>query len=160
MLRTIEKEHIEDEIKKLPFRRAAAIEALLIVQKHRGFIDDEILKEIALFLDMSSEELDSIATFYNLIFRRPVGKNVIRICDSVSCFIVDYKKIYLAIKNYLNIDFGQTSKDGNFTLIPAQCLGCCDKAPALMINDDLYCDLSEEKIIAILKSYQEKKDDN
>lgn len=160
MLTTDEIEKINHEAKKFPFKKAAAIDALIEVQKSRGYISDEVLIDIANILDMSASELDSIATFYNLIYRKPVGKKVVRVCDSVSCYILGYNKIIKSIKNYLNINLGETTKDNQFTVLPAQCLGTCDKGPAMMINNDLYQNLSEEKVIEILKKYAEEKDDS
>ena len=80
---------IENEISHLPNRASAAIDALKIVQSYRGWISDESLNAIAELLDMSAGELDGIATFYNLIYRQPVGEKVILYCDSVSCWLMD-----------------------------------------------------------------------
>ena len=160
MLTNDEIEKINHEAKKFPFKKAAAIDALIEVQKSRGYISDEVLIDIANILDMSASELDSIATFYNLIYRKPVGKKVIRICDSVSCYILGYNKVIKSIKNHLNVNLGETTKDNQFTVLPAQCLGTCDKGPAMMINNDLYQNLSEEIVIEILKKYSEEKDDS
>ena len=154
MLTTEEKSEIDIEVAKYEYKQGACLEALTIVQHHRGWVSDESLKEIAVYLEMSPAELDSIATFYNLIFRRPVGKNVIRICDSVSCWIKGYEDIREKIRQHLGIDLGQTTVDNSFTMVPNQCLGCCDHAPALMINDDLYGDLDPQKIGDILEKHQ------
>jgi NADH-quinone oxidoreductase subunit E len=131
---------IDHEIALVPVRRAAAIEALKIVQQHRGWISDDSLHAIAGYLEISPEELDSVATFYNLVFRKPVGRNVILLCDSISCYVMGYEKIYAQIRERLNIGFGQTTPDGRFTLLPNACLGTCDHAPALMINNELFMD--------------------
>lgn len=156
MLSTEETHEIDLEIKKVPYKQSACLEALAIVQHHRGYVSDDALKAVAQYLSMSSAELDGIATFYNLIYRKPVGDNVIRICDSVSCWILGYEKIKNAIKNELGINLGQTTPDNRFTLLPTQCLGTCDHAPALMIGNDLYRDLNESNVVQILKSYQKK----
>lgn len=153
MLDDHEKAEIDKEIAKFPVKRSACLDALLVVQKHRGHVSDEALTAVAHYLDMSATELDGIATFYNLIFRKPVGQSVIRLCDSVCCFIMGYEAIRTAIKEELAIDFGQTSNDQKFTLLPAQCLGTCDKAPAMMINDELYQNLTPERVKAIIISY-------
>lgn len=156
---TVEEKHeIDLEIAKVPFRKSASIEALALVQRNRGYISNEALRAIAQYLGMSDAELDGIATFYNLIYRQPVGKNVVRLCDSVSCWILGYEKIKAKIKNELGIDLGGTTADKQFTFLPAQCLGTCDHAPAMMIGDELYRDLNEENVIQILKSYKEKSD--
>lgn len=154
MLSEEEIKRIDHEIDHLPYRSAACIEALKIVQEARGWVSDDNIKQVADYLEMSSEEVDSVATFYNLIFRRPVGRHVILVCDSISCWVVGYEKILAALKSRLNIDWGETTEDNRFTLLPIPCLGTCDRAPALMIDNDLHRDLSEDKLDAVLAKYQ------
>jgi NADH-quinone oxidoreductase subunit E len=154
MLSTEEILKIDHEIALVPVRKAACIEALKIVQNHRGWISDESLRAIATHMNMSAEELDSVATFYNLIFRKPVGRNIILLCDSISCYVMGYEKIYEHLQSRLHIKFGETTPDARFTLLPNPCLGTCDHAPALMINDDLYRDLTNDKLDDILKEYK------
>jgi NADH-quinone oxidoreductase subunit E len=134
-------------------KQAACIDALKIVQRHRGWVSDESLKDLAGLLEMSPEELEGVATFYNLIFRKPVGRHVILVCDSVSCWIMGYQSIRSYLTARLSIDLGQTSADGKFTLLPIVCLGACDHAPVMMIDDTLYHDLDPNKIDRILESY-------
>ncbi|WP_276502130.1 NADH-quinone oxidoreductase subunit NuoE [Terrimonas pollutisoli] len=149
---------IDHEIQLVPYKKAAVIEALKIVQQHRGWISDESVEVIADYLGMSPAEVDSVATFYNLIFRKPVGRHVILLCDSISCYVMGYQKIYEALQQRLKIKFGETNNpplgDGGFTLLPNCCLGCCDHAPALMIDEDLYQDISIEMLDDILKRYE------
>jgi NADH-quinone oxidoreductase subunit E len=154
MLSEEELKEISKHAKLYPQKRAACIEALKVVQRKRRWISDENLKDIAHVLDMTPDELDSVATFYNLVFRRPVGRHVILICDSVSCWVMGFEKILEHIQNKLGIKYGETTKDDRFTLLPIQCLGTCDHAPALMIDNDLYRDLSIEKIDEILGGYE------
>ncbi|HJL60528.1 MAG TPA: NADH-quinone oxidoreductase subunit NuoE [Pseudomonadales bacterium] len=142
---------IEAEISHLPDRRSAAIDALKIVQKHRGWISDGSLSAIARLLGMSDEELDGIATFYTLIYRKPVGEKVILCCDSVSCWIMGGDKITNKIKSHLNVELGETTEDSKYTLLPVTCLGDCDHAPAMMVGDELHHDLTESNIEEILK---------
>lgn len=151
MLSAEEMSEIDHEITKFPVRRSACLEALAVVQKHRGWVSDDSLKAVAEYIGMSSTELDGIATFYNLIYRKPVGKKVIRICDSVSCFIMGYGKIRAKIEQELGIKLGDTTPDQEFTLLPTPCLGTCDRAPALMINDSLFRDLNEDNVAQILR---------
>lgn len=141
---------IEGEVAHLPYRQAAAIDALKIVQSHRGWISDASLAAIAQQLDMSVEELDSIATFYNLIFRKPVGENVILFCDSVSCWIMGGDKVCSRIQQNLGIHYGETTADNRYTLLPVTCLGDCDHAPVMMVGDALHRDLDEQRIDEIL----------
>jgi NADH-quinone oxidoreductase subunit E len=154
MLTEQEKKEIEKELGKYAQKRAVGPEAMKIVQRHRGWISDESLSDIARFLDMTEEELDSVATCYNLIFRKPVGKHVILICDSVSCWLMGYEDMFKYLKQKLGITFGQTTSDGLFTLLPIACLGACDHAPAMMIDDTLYVDLNVTKLDEILDQYK------
>lgn len=144
---------IEHEIQHLPDRESAAIDALLIVQKHRGWVSDESLFAIARLLDMSAAELDGIATFYNLIYRQPVGKHVVMVCDSVSCYVMGADQLAKDVKAKLGLDYGETTEDGNFTLLPIVCLGACDKAPTMLIDEDLIEDVSSEKLNEIFARY-------
>ena len=144
---------IDHEVKLLPHKKAAVIEALKIVQKEKGWVSDASISEVAEYLDMSPAEVDSVATFYNLIFRKQVGRHVILLCDSISCYVMKFQEIYVALQQKLQIQFGETTADQRFTLLPNACLGCCDHAPALMIDDDLYTDVTIEQLDELLKKY-------
>lgn len=154
MLSTEEIDEIEKAISIVPVRKAAGIEALKIVQEHRRWVSDESLRDVAAYMKMSPEELDSVATFYNMIFRRPVGRHVILVCDSISCWVMGYENILAHLMNHLGIKLGQTTKDDRFTLLPNCCLGTCDHAPALMIDHDLYRDVTTGQLEEILKKYE------
>ncbi len=154
MLTKEEQKEIQHEFEHYETKQATCIEALKIVQKHRGWISDDAVKDIASFLEMSPDEVDSVASFYNLIFRHPVGRNVILLCDSVSCWIMGSTSIGEYIKQKLGIDYGQTTEDERFTLLPIACLGTCDHAPAMMINQDTHRNLTPEKIDEILEKYK------
>ena len=153
MLSSEEKKEIEDELAVYPARRHAVIDALKVVQRHRGWVSDEALRDVAGFLEMTVDEVDSVATFYNLIFRKEVGRHKILLCDSVSCWIMRYERIYGHLKERLGIGFGETTGDGRFTLLPIQCLGACDRAPACIVDEDLHTDLTPEKVDEILQHY-------
>ncbi|MBO9153889.1 NADH-quinone oxidoreductase subunit NuoE [Chitinophaga sp. GCM10012297] len=153
MLSTAEKEQIEHEIGMVPVKKAACIEALKIVQHHRRWVSDEGIQDVAGILDMSPEEVDSVATFYNLIFRQPVGRHIILLCDSISCYVMGLNDLHEELVSLLGIQYGQTTDDGRFTLLPNPCLGTCDHAPALMVDNDLYRDLRPEAIADILEKY-------
>ena len=145
-----ERREIEAECAHYPQRRAAAIEGLKIVQKHRGWVSDGSLQALARLLEMPSGELEGVATFYNLIFRRPVGKHVIMLCDSVCCWIKGSESLRQHLCKRLAIEPGQTTEDGLFTLLPIVCLGDCDRAPTMMIDGQQYAHLTPESIDAIL----------
>lgn len=153
MLSAIEIEQITHEIQQVPVKKAACIEALKIIQGQRRWVSDESVADIAAILDMSTAEVDSVATFYNLIFRRPVGRHVILLCDSISCYVMGYTEIKQQLMELLQISYGQTTPDERFTLLPNACLGTCDHAPAMMIDNDLYRDLATVSLSQILDQY-------
>ena len=154
MLSEEEGQEIEALFEHHDAKRSACIEAMKVVQRHRGWVSNDSIRDIAAFLDMTPDELDSVATFYSLIFRKPVGRHVILLCDSVTCWIMGYEDLLAHLTNRLGISLGETSEDGRFTLLPVSCLGACDHAPAMMIGDDLYLDLDPEKIDRILERYE------
>ncbi len=155
MLTEQEKQEILAEAAHYPYKRAASVEALKIVQRHHGFVSDEHLAQAAALLEMTPDELEAVATSYSLIYRRPVGRHVILLCDSVSCYICGYDHLREHLCRKLRIpDFGHTTADGRFTLLPVACLGACDAAPVMMIDQDLHGHVSEKKLDEVLKSYE------
>lgn len=153
MLTTEEIKDIDKAISVMPVRKSACIEALKVIQHHRRWISDESLKDVAAYMEMTAEELDSVATFYNLLFRKPVGRHIILLCDSISCWVMGYDQIRMHLIEKLGIQYGQTTADDRFTLLPNCCLGTCDTAPALMIDKDLYKNVTVEQLDEILQKY-------
>ncbi len=149
-----EVEAIEREVAHLPDRRSAAIDAMLIVQERRGWISDASLHAIAKLLEMSPAEVDSIATFYNLIHRKPVGRHVVMVCDSVSCFVMGCDRVRQAICDHLGIQPGETTEDERYTLLPIVCLGACDRAPAMMVDDQLIGDVEPAQVGDLLEDFR------
>lgn len=154
MLSEEEQAAIEAEIADYPDPRAACVEAMKIVQRHRGWVPDDAMEALAQRLGMSVGTLDSVATFYNLIFRKPVGRHVILLCDSASCWIMDYPALLERFREVHGIRFGETTEDGRFTLLPSPCLGACEGAPALTVDDDLHRNVTPENLDAILARYR------
>ncbi len=154
MLSETEIKEIEEEIKQYPYPAVACIDALKIVQKHRGWVSGDAIKDIAGLLNISADEVDGVATFYSRIYRQPVGRNVILLCDSVSCMVMGYQSLYKYMSDKLGISFGETTGDKRYTLLPISCLGDCDNAPAMMINNDHYNRLTAEMIDELLERYK------
>ncbi len=153
MLTEIEINKINKEISVFPIKSAACLEALKIVQESRGWVSDENVEDIAKILEMSYEEVDGVATFYNMIFRKPVGRNVILLCNSISCVMSGSETIYEYLSKKLGIKWGETTGDKRFTILPNSCLGDCNNAPVMMINKDHYNKLTSDKIDQILERY-------
>ncbi|WP_254302033.1 NADH-quinone oxidoreductase subunit NuoE [Buchnera aphidicola] len=154
MLTDEEINEIQNQKKYYENSRAIVIEALKIVQKKRGWISDQAIYAISKILKINPSDVEGVATFYSQIFRQPVGRNIIRYCDSVVCFLTGYEAIKSALEDYLKIKIGETTKDNRFTLLPVCCLGNCDKSPTIMINEDTYSFLTPESIPCLLESYK------
>jgi NADH-quinone oxidoreductase subunit E len=154
MLTTDERREIENEFRHYVTKRAVAVDALRIVQRRRRWISDQAMEDVAALLEMTPAELGSIATAYSLIFRRPVGRHVILLCDSVSCHILGYQSLQAYLERKLGIGLGQTTLDDRFTLLPVACLGACDEAPAIMVDEDLHGHLTPQKLDGILAKYE------
>lgn len=153
MLSEKEKSEIEAELAHAATKSAVSVDALNVIQRHRGWVSDEALRDIANLLEMTADELDAVATFYSFIFRRPVGRHVILVCDSISCWILGYNPLLALLKSRLDITFGETTADKRFTLLPISCLGACDRAPAMMVDDDLYGPVTPGMMDEILGKY-------
>lgn len=148
-----ERSAIEHEMHHYEDPRAASIEALKIVQKQRGWVPDGAIYAIAELLGIPASDVEGVATFYSQIFRSPVGRHIIRVCDSMTCYIGGHESLLERIKNQIGIAPGQTTADGRFTLLPVCCLGNCDKAPAMMIDDDTFGNISADELPQLLESY-------
>ncbi len=147
---------IEHEKTLYPDVQAVGLEALKIVQKHQGWVSDESLLAISNYLGIPVSELEGVATFFNLVYRQPVGRNVILYCRSVSCWIMECDRIKEYLSGKLGIDYGETDESGDFTLLPVPCLGDCDRGPVMMVGPDLHRNLTEESIDKIIEQYRNK----
>lgn len=133
--------------------QAACIEALKIVQRRHGWVPDGAVRAIAETLSIGVASVEGVATFYSLVFRQPVGRHVILLCDSSSCFLSGYEALRDALFTKLDIDFGQTTEDGRFTLLPACCLGGCDRGPVLMIDDETFGPVQPDDLDELLEAW-------
>jgi len=140
-----------DELRShYPDARAASVSVLKWVQRRDGYICDEALRDAADYLGLPATDLEGLATFYNLLFRQPVGRHVVKVCDSISCWVCGYEEIRDHLRDCLGIDYGETTADGEFTLLPVVCLGNCDQAPTMMVNDELHDRLTPDDVDRIL----------
>ncbi|HUI71139.1 MAG TPA: NADH-quinone oxidoreductase subunit NuoE [Spirochaetia bacterium] len=158
MLSDKEKQLIEAEAQHHDQRRGAVSEALMILQRSRGWVSSEAISDVADALGMSIEEVDGIATFYDLIYRSPVGKHVIMVCDSVSCFVMGEPRITDHLRSRLGVELGGTTADGMFTLIPVGCLGACDRGPALLVDGEIHEDITPERADEIIARCRKESD--
>ena len=154
MLTDEERRELEAELPHYEDARALSLDALKVVQRRRGWVDDQGLADCAEFLGLAEAELEGVATFYNLVFRKPVGRHVVLVCDSISCWVCGYERMRAHVEARLGIGVGETTADDRFTLLPVNCLGACDGAPTMMIDGELHRDLTPEGIDAILERYE------
>ena len=143
-------QEINAEMSHYEDKTAVSIEALKIVQKHRRWVSDECLVAVAELLGISPAQLEGVATFYNLIYRQPVGKTVIHYCNSVTCWMLGAEQIREHLCQHLNIGLGEMSADGDYTILPIVCLGACDHAPVVMVGDKLLLDITDDAVNEIL----------
>ena len=148
-----ERKELEELLPHYPDRRAAADSALRALQKRRRWLSDESMADLGEFLGMSVAELDSLATFANMLFRRPVGRHVVLVCDSFACWSLGYAELRAEVESRLGVGPGETTRDGRFTLLPIVCLGACDRGPAMMVDADLHGPVAAADVGDILKEY-------
>ncbi len=150
MLPTPLQEKLTAEIAEAEYAREKAIDVMYALQHHYGYMSDEAMEEAARLLGMTQLELDELATFYDFIYREPVGRYVIHICDSAICWLNGHESLVDHLCRRLDIPLGGTTADGLFTLLPVCCIGYCDHAPAMLINRKVYGHLTPEKIDGII----------
>lgn len=148
-----ERAAIEHELHHYEDSRAASIGALKIVQAARGWVPDGAIAEIGALIGIPASDVEGVATFYSQIFRQPVGRHIIRVCDSMVCYIGGHEAVVSSIQQQLGIGLGETTRDGRFTLLPVCCLGNCDKAPALMIDEHTFGDVQPTGVASLLENY-------
>jgi len=151
-------------IKELADKHGRKRESLLPIMQgvvaRENFLSEYAMVEIAREIDISATEVYGIATFYSFLETKKMGKYVIRICKTITCSMKGKNQILLAIQNMLKLKLGETTPDGKFTLLETNCLGWCHKAPAMLINEEVYTELTPEKIRETLTMYMNKNEEN
>ena len=133
--------------------RESLLPILQGVVEYENYLSQRSMVEISRELDLPAAEVFGTATFYSFLEHRKMGKFTIRVCKTISCSMMGKNQILLAIKDMLKIDLGQTTPDGRFSLVETNCLGWCHKAPAMVINHEVYTELTPEKVREILSDY-------
>jgi NADH:ubiquinone oxidoreductase subunit E len=126
-----------------------------IVRKY-NYLSDEAMVEVATELDISAAEVYGTASFYTFLDTQPRGKNVIRVCKTITCSMKGKNDIINTLEDILKIKVGETTPDKMFTLLETNCIGWCHKAPAILVNDMPYTDLTPETVIDVIKGYMRK----
>jgi NADH-quinone oxidoreductase subunit E len=140
------KEKLRKEIEESERAREQVVNVMYALQKYYGYMSDEAVHEAAELLSMTPLEIDELATFYDFIYREPVGRYVIHVCDSTICWMYGQESVTEYLCRKLRIRPGETSEDGLFTLLPVCCVGFCDHAPVMLINGKPYGHLTPESI--------------
>lgn len=134
--------------------RGDLIALLKEAQAEYGYVSEEVMAELAESLDMPLNDVYGVASFYSFISLKPLGRNVIRVCQSLPCYMKHGQAIVECLARELGIKPGETTADRRFSLQLTNCIGLCDQAPAMMINDDAHGDLTPDRIDEILKKYK------
>ncbi len=150
------KEELQRKIAEAEHPREMAVDVMVALQNFYGYLSDEALEEGAALLDMTLLEIEELATFYDFIYRQPVGRYIIHICDGIVCWMNGYRAILDHLCQRLGVRVGETTADGMFTILPTACIGYCDLSPAVLINRRPYGPLTPEKIDAILEDLRKQ----
>jgi len=136
---------------RYPHAKSALLPALHLAQgEHNGWLSDEVMAEVAEAMGLPPAEVRSVASFYTMFHRQPVGKHLVQVCTNLSCSLLGAGHIVEHVKRKLGIEVGETTADGQFTLLEVECLGSCGTAPMMQINDTYYENLTVERVDEIL----------
>jgi len=152
MLTEIRIRELKARVSTLEHPDEALVDLMHEAQDAFGYMTDEAVELVADIAGVHPARVEGLATFYNLIYRRPVGRRVIHVCDSISCWVVGIEDVFSYLKDKLGIEAGGTTEDGAFTLLPICCLGACHEAPAMMVGGKIYGNLTPARIDEILES--------
>jgi NADH-quinone oxidoreductase subunit E len=145
---------IQSLMERYPQKRSALIPALQLAQKEAGYISQELISEIAQLFSLSPNEVNEVASFYTMFYKKPVGKYVIQVCTNISCLLCSAEQIMGHLTQKLGIRPGEMTADKKFTLMEVECLGSCGTSPVIQINDNYYEELTPEKVDRILESLE------
>ena len=137
--------------KRYPLLRSALIPMLLYAQDQFGYVSNEMVAEIARRLGLNTLQVTETMAYYSMLRRKPAGKYILQVCRNISCFLAGATDIVAYLESRLGVRAGGTTADGKFTLMTVECLGNCDHAPCLMINDDDYGPVTRETLDGLLK---------
>jgi NADH-quinone oxidoreductase subunit E len=144
------RQELEQRVAHAVTNREAAVDVMKELQRHYGWLTDEAVEEAAGLLGLSPLQVEELATFYEMIYRRPVGRRVIHVCDSISCWAMGGETLLKRLEERLGIPAGGTTADGGITLVPCSCLGNCGNGPAVMIGERLYGPVTPELAEALI----------
>jgi len=139
------KKWIDERRFRYPTARSLLVPALLQAQKHHGYISPEVELGLADLIGVPAQEVHSVASFYSMLHKHPVGRHIIQVCHNISCYLRDAEDVIAFLESTLGIKVGETTEDGRFTLVTVECLAACGNAPVMMIDEKLVEEVSLEK---------------
>lgn len=145
------KEQVDAILSRYPEKRSAMLPLLQLVQRERGYVSEEAMREVAEIIGCRPVDVYDVVTFYTIFNRRPVGKYLLEVCRTLSCALMGGRKLTRHLEERLGIKSGETTPDGLFTLREVECIGACSNAPAMLINNLIYENLTPEKLDAIIE---------
>ncbi len=143
---------------KYPTLRSAVLPALHIAQEEEGYITEDALEAVAEVLHLNPDEVKTVATFYTMFFKEQPGKRVIKVCNSISCYLRGCDQLVEHLEERLGIKRGETTPDGRFTLLTAECLASCGTAPVLQVNDEFVENVTLESADVLLAALNHEID--
>ena len=141
---------IQKILTRYPTKQAALLPVLWVAQETWGWISKETAEEVARILELPPAHVDGVLTFYTMFNLRPVGRNLLQICTSISCHLAGAGRLLEHCKKRLGVDLEETTPDGKFTVVEVECIAGCDRAPSLMVNDAYYEPMDQKKLDALL----------
>ena len=153
MFSEVARKEIEEISMRYPDRKAALLPVLYIAQKEFGWLSPEAYEAISTTLDIPKAPVRGVGTFYSMLKHKPVGRNLIRICTNVSCMLLGAERVVDFLRRKYGLEDGSTTSDNRFSLVIMECIGACALGPAMLVNDDLYGNLTEKTIEKILSQY-------
>jgi NADH-quinone oxidoreductase E subunit len=148
------KQRMRELAGRYPSARSAVMPALYIAQEEEGYITRDALEAVAEAIGMTVDDVESIATFYTMYYQRPPGKKVVKVCTSISCYLRNCDALVEHLEQRLDIKRGETSADGNYTLLTAECLASCGTAPVLQVNDEFVENVTLDKVDALVEEWE------
>lgn len=147
---------IHELVQKHGTSRNALMPVLQGVVAREKFLSEEAMVAVARELDLSAADVYGTASFYTFLDTKPRGKNIMRVCKTISCHMQGKEEIIRAIEDHLKIKVGETTHDNKFTLLTANCLGWCHKGPVMLINDEVFPSVTPEKSIGIIEEFSKQ----
>lgn len=147
-------EYVRAVVEEKGNSRAELIAVLQAITNKLGYISQTAIKELSSLMNLPTKEIQSVATFYRMLSTQPRGRHVIQFCESAPCHVVGGREVWLALKQVLNLEPGQTSSDNKWTLLTTSCLGVCGIGPVIMVDTDIYGNVQPDQIKHILSRYE------